>query len=80
MLITLLLILTLGAIIISRFRFLISQFLLLVLDILPYHAVHRVQQGLLLDAHAQGEFAEIGGAQYLVGNDGDALHDASDGL
>ena len=54
--------------------------LLFLLEVLADHAVHRVQQRLLLDTHALGEFTQIGGAQYLIGNHSDALHDAADGL
>ena len=54
--------------------------LLFLLDVLTDHTVHRVQQRRLLDAETLGEFTEIGGAQDLVRDDGDALHDATDGL
>ena len=53
---------------------------LLLLTVLGYHAVHRVEQRLLLDVQALGQFTEIGRAQYLVGNQRDAPHDAADGL
>ena len=56
------------------------SFLSFFLNLLADHPVHRVEQCLLLDTHTLGEFAEVGGAQDLVWYDGDALHDATDGL
>ena len=42
--------------------------LFLLLDVLAYHAVHRVQQRLFLDAQSLREFTKIGRAQYLIRN------------
>ena len=55
-------------------------FFFLLFDVLTDHAIHRVQERLLLDTHTLRQFTEICRTQDRVGNDRDALHDAADSL